>query len=135
MSLQNYGSKCKLCGNEYTDINEKWCKACQTNVLKKTTNLSEDSEDGVINNLIQEKRLEIDRPSDIVFEWIPYNQFEEVKQVCECCFATKYSAKWKDGPLGYDKNNMEYKRNPNKSLYLKRLNNKHKTFDDFINEV
>ncbi|GET63876.1 hypothetical protein RhiirA5_436395 [Rhizophagus irregularis] len=51
------------CGEEYTDIYKKWCI---------TTNCS---------NYIQQMQLNIDDPSDILFEWIPYNQFNDIKEI------------------------------------------------------
>jgi hypothetical protein len=38
------------------------------------------SENEKIDNLIQGMRLRIDYPSDIVFEWIPYDQFIDIKE-------------------------------------------------------
>ncbi|PKY28471.1 hypothetical protein RhiirB3_444657 [Rhizophagus irregularis] len=34
----------------------------------------------IINDFIQERQLKIESNDDIVFEWIPYNQFNEVKK-------------------------------------------------------
>ena len=47
-------------------------------------------------------QLKIDGPFDVVFEWIPYNQFSDIKEIGRGGFATVYSAIWKDGPLKYD---------------------------------
>ena len=44
-------------------------------------------------------QLKIDSLSDIVFEWIPYDQFSDIKEIGRGGFATVYSAIWKDGPL------------------------------------
>ena len=41
---------------------------------------------------------------DIIFEWIPYNQFDDIKEIRKGDFATIYSAIWKGGPLYYNKN-------------------------------
>ncbi|EXX71020.1 kinase-like domain-containing protein [Rhizophagus irregularis DAOM 181602=DAOM 197198] len=40
--------------------------------------------------------------NDIVFEWIPYNQFINIKEIGEGGFAKVYLAIWKDGPLQYN---------------------------------
>src|SRR5436309_1414180 len=61
-----------------------------------------------IDNLIQEMQLKINSRWDIIFEWIPYNQFDFIDEVSKGDFATVYSAIWKDGPLHY--NNDEYTR-------------------------
>jgi hypothetical protein len=70
-----------------------WCKPCQTNYLKK--NFSNwTSEDQRIDNLIQEMQLKINRSTDVVFEWTPYDQFNDVKKIGEDNFTTVYSAIW-----------------------------------------
>ena len=43
-------------------------------------------------------QLKIDFYDDIVFEWIPYNQFIDIKKIGGS-FVEVYSAIWKDGPL------------------------------------
>src|SRR5438046_2400696 len=88
--------KCEKCGEQYTDISFEWCKPCLINDLKNVTSGNEK-----IDNLIQEMQLKINKPGDIAFEWIPYNQFSDVKEIGEGGFAKVYSAIWKDGPLDY----------------------------------
>src|SRR5688572_18764446 len=91
-------SSCQNCGEKYTDVYYKWCKPCQINNLKENWT----SENEKIDNFIQEMRLKIDYPYDIVFEWIPYNQVSDIiKEIGRGGFATVYSAIWKDGPLRY----------------------------------
>src|SRR5687767_6324808 len=95
---------CKKCGEEYTDIFLHWCKPCQMNNLKGNfTNWTSGNEK--IDELIQEMQLKIDSSFDIIFEWIPYNQFSDIKEIGRGGFATVYSATWKDGPLEYDEYN------------------------------
>ena len=71
-----------------------------------------------IDNFIQEMQLKID---DIIFEWIPYNQFNEIKEIAKNEFIAVYSAIWKDGPLLYQKYEKEYTRNSNRNVALKCL--------------
>ena len=81
-------------------------------------------------------QLKIDNNSDIVFEWIPYNQFSDIKEIGRGGFATVYSAIWKDGPLRYDEDNEEYTRESNyKIVALKYLHNSQNIGDEFLNEV
>jgi hypothetical protein len=77
-------------------------------------------------------QLEINRPYDIIFEWIPYNQFINIKEIDKGGFATIYSATWKDGPLSYD--NYEYTR-VRKQVVLKQLYNSQNITIEFLNEV
>ncbi|GBC08794.1 hypothetical protein RclHR1_08390008 [Rhizophagus clarus] len=53
----------------------------------------------------------------IVFEWIPYNQFNNIEKIGKNDFSTVYSAIWKDGLLNFGYN--VYKRNPNTKVALK----------------
>jgi serine/threonine protein kinase len=127
-------SSCKKCGEEYANIYQKWCKPCQMDNLKGNfTNWTSGNEK--IDNFIQEMQLKIDYVNDIVFEWIPYNQFDDIKEIGRGGFATVYSAIWKDGPLGYDKYNEEYTRESNYKIALKYLHNSQNINDEFLNEV
>ncbi|GET64903.1 kinase-like domain-containing protein [Rhizophagus irregularis DAOM 181602=DAOM 197198] len=113
---------CENCGKQYNnqfEINNKSCISCQTNPENKE-----------INDLIQEIKLSIDRRSDIMFEWIPYDQFNDIKEIGKGGFSTVYSAIWKDGLLSY-----KGKRKSNTKIALKCLNNSQKLLDKFINEV
>ena len=65
--------------------------------------------------------LRIKSNDDIVFEWIPYSQFDNIEKINKGDYATIYSAIWKDGPLVYDYRNMKYKRNSNRKVTLKCL--------------
>src|SRR5205823_14448204 len=125
---------CVKCGKIYTNTDYKWCKPCQTNNLrinfKKWT-----SGDEKIDNFIQEKQLEIDNYDDIVFEWIPYNQFNYIEKIStKYNFFTVYSAKWKDGPLEYNASIKKYERNSNREIVLKCFY-KIQNINEFLNEV
>ena len=61
------------------------------------------SENEKVDNLIQEIQLSINHPFDIVFEWIPYNQFKNInKEIDKENLTTVYSAIWKNGPLSFE---------------------------------
>src|SRR5436309_609022 len=53
----------------------------------------------IIDRLIQEMQLKINSKNDIVFEWIPYNQFDNIIEIDKGGFATVCSAVWRDGPM------------------------------------
>ena len=126
---------CKKCGEEYTDTSWKWCKPCQIDNLKGNfTNWTSGNEK--IDNFIQEMQLKINKWNDIVFEWIPYNQFSDIEEIGRGGFATVYSAIWKDGRLYYDVNTEEYaKLSPNYKIALKCLHNSQNITNEFLNEV
>jgi hypothetical protein len=90
-----------------------------------------------IDEFIQEKQLKIKDHNDVVFEWIPYNQFNEIKETCRNDFITVYLAIWKDGPLQYNEYNRsnKYSRDSNKEVALKCLHNSTNPIEFVINEV
>src|SRR5438874_5283589 len=128
---------CENCGEDYTDIYWNWCKPCQIDNLKGNfTNWTSGNEK--IDELIQEMQLKIDKYVDIVFEWIPYNQFSDIKEIGRGGFATVYSAIWKDGQLKYNRDNKEYTRksyNAKQKVALKCLHNSQNITNEFLNEV
>jgi hypothetical protein len=118
---------CKNCGKKYNnqfEIDNKYCISCQTKCENKK-----------INDLIQEMKLNFDHNFDyaIIFEWIPHNQFDDIKEIGKGGFSTVYSAIWKDGLLYNDIS--KWKRKPNTRVALKCLHNSQNFLDEFINEV
>ncbi|PKK77471.1 hypothetical protein RhiirC2_844286, partial [Rhizophagus irregularis] len=84
-----------------------------------------------IDNFIQERQLG-NNSSDIIFEWIAYDQFFDINKVNKNDFSTTYSAKWKNGPLYYlDQKYVRF--SSNKVIALKFLHNL-KDIDEFLNE-
>src|SRR5579871_4155010 len=101
MVLQNeYCEKCVKCGEKYVDTIYKWCKLCQINDLKNNF-ANWTSGDEKIDNFIQRMQLKINDLSDIVFEWIPFNQFKDIKETSKNDSSAIYSATWRNGPLSY----------------------------------
>jgi len=125
---------CSKCSEDYTDVYRKWCKSCQIDNLKGNfTNWTSGNER--IDYFIRGMQLNIDKYSNIVFEWIPYNQFSDFKEIGRGGFATVYSAIWRDGPLIYNGNNKEYTRKSNVKVALKFLHNSLNITNEFLNEV
>jgi hypothetical protein len=89
-----------------------------------------------IDEFILENQLKIKDHNDEVFEWIPYNQFNKIKEIGRNDLITVYSAIWKDGPL-YKKYSwdVDYTRNSNKEVALKCLHNSTNSIEFVINEV
>ncbi|GBB90469.1 hypothetical protein RclHR1_17440002, partial [Rhizophagus clarus] len=93
------------------------------------------SENDKIDNFIQEMQLKINNFNDIVVEWIPYDQLNNIKKIGKGGFSTVYSAEWKDGPLEYDADKKMYERHPNRVIALKCLNDSQNITNEFLNEV
>ncbi|UZO14441.1 uncharacterized protein OCT59_005898 [Rhizophagus irregularis] len=74
----------------------------------------------------------------VIKDYIIVSYIDNYCKTCEIGkggFATVYSAIWMDGPLRYDYNKKEYKREPNKEVVLKCLNNSQNITDEFLSEV
>jgi hypothetical protein len=87
-----------------------------------------------IDDFIQEMQLNVKDYNDIVLEWIPYDQFNEIKEIGKSNSITVYSAIWKDGPLYYN-DYGEYIRNSNIKVTLKCLQNSQNTIEILKDEV
>ncbi|GET03171.1 kinase-like domain-containing protein [Rhizophagus clarus] len=118
------GYNCEKCGKKYNEFEKinKNCMSCQYENKK-------------INDLIQEMKLNIDYNTKyhIIFEWIPYDQFDDIKEIGQGGFSTVYSAIWKDGYSSfYYGLGVRY---PNTRVALKCLHNSQNCLDEFIIEV
>src|SRR5436190_16838432 len=85
-------SPCKNCGKVHTNIygDWEWCIPCQTDDFKGNfTNWTSGNEK--IDAFIQRMQLKIKGPRDTIFEWIPYDQFSDIKEIGRDSFATLYS--------------------------------------------
>ncbi|GBC39399.2 kinase-like domain-containing protein [Rhizophagus irregularis DAOM 181602=DAOM 197198] len=127
---------CKECGEEYADVDDKWCKSCVIRDLRNNF-ANWTSGNKHIDDLIQEMQLKVDDSYDLLFEWIPYDQFNDIKEIGKGGFATIYSAIWSDGPLYYDIINRrkEWIRDPDKNVALKCLHNSLNISKQFLNEI
>ena len=114
-------------------MEHKWCKPCQRNHLK--INFTKwTSGNKQVDSFIQKKQLEIDHYTDIVFEWIPYNQFNDIKELGKSDFTTAYSAVLRDGILYYDyKNEFKWMRESDQKVILKYI--LQNIIDKFLDEV
>jgi uncharacterized protein (DUF608 family) len=88
-----------------------------------------------IDNFIQEMQLKIEKYHSKIVEWIPYNQFSNIKIIIKDDFTTLYSAIWIDGPLYFGTCNC-IRVMPNKKVVLKCLSyNSQNITDEFLSEV
>ncbi|EXX67838.1 hypothetical protein RirG_110720 [Rhizophagus irregularis DAOM 197198w] len=124
-----FGTYCVICGEKYSGY--KWCNLCQINHLKE--NFTNWSGNEKINEIIQETQLKINNPEDMIFEWIPFSQFSNIKQIIK---STIYSAIWENGPLHWNtQKDKKYIRQPSKKVVLKYLHNSQNVMDEFLNEI
>ncbi|GBB92996.1 hypothetical protein RclHR1_20980005 [Rhizophagus clarus] len=119
---------CVNCGKKYSnkfEIDNKSCTLCQINHENKK-----------ISDLIHEMEINIDYnyESNMKFEWIPYDQFNNIEEIGKGGFSTVYSATWKDGLLEYN-SRQGWNRISNTKVALKCIYNSQNCLDKFINEV
>jgi hypothetical protein len=119
---------------KYENIEDEWCKLYKMNYFKVNFTIWKCDEE-IIDDFIQKMELKINKSSDLRFEWIPYNQFTNIKEVGKGQFTTVYSAIWKNGPLHYDFKNMKGTRESNKNVTIKCLENSQYTIDKFLDKV
>ena len=123
MILQNgrFGKHCEKCYKQYTNVKVKWCRLCQS------------SGNEHIDDFIQEKQSKTYYNNDVVFEWISYDQFDNIKEIGKDRLASIYLAIWKDGTLDYNYGN--YTRDQNKKVTLKYSHNSQNRINEFLNKV
>ncbi|GES80247.1 kinase-like domain-containing protein [Rhizophagus clarus] len=127
---------CEKCGEQYRDFFDakyKWCKPCNKNYLKRSF-VYWTSGNEKIDEFIKEMQLKINNSRDIIFEWVPYYRFNDIKEIDKDGFSTFYSAIWEDGPLYYNSDKTRYIRNPNKLVTLKHSYDTPKVVE-FLNEA
>src|SRR5581483_3207817 len=121
---------CENCGEVYTFVEDGWCKSCQIDNLKKSF-INWTSGNEIVDNYIQEKQQKIHKPNDTIFEWIPYNQLNDIKEL----FSDSYSAIWKDGPLYFCFHKKKYlRKSGNQKVILTYLYNLPNN-NEFLKEV
>ncbi|RIA89514.1 kinase-like domain-containing protein [Glomus cerebriforme] len=120
--LFNEGTKriCENCNQEC--LATLYCEYCVRNYLKaKFSNWTSGNDD--IDNLIRKCQMETLRP-DMIVEWIPYNNFQNIKYLTKGGYSEIYTADWIDG--GYyrwDFEEQQLKRFGGQKVIIKRLEN------------
>ncbi|GBB84827.1 hypothetical protein RclHR1_01140016 [Rhizophagus clarus] len=120
---------CENC--EIVKTSYKWCEACQIIQMEKLLSGNKKLDDFIERMIIS--NVHVDKI--IIFEWIPYNQFNDIKELYKGQFVTIYSTIWKDGPLHYDFRDMKGTRESNKKVTLKFLYNSHNMINEFLNKA
>ena len=74
----------------------------------------------------------------VFLEWVPFDRFEDIKQIGEGGFAKVYSATWIDGKAEYDRqDDLSWKKEEPQPIKvaLKRLNGSENMSAEYLNEV
>ncbi|RHZ74580.1 hypothetical protein Glove_220g39 [Diversispora epigaea] len=118
------------------ECNEKfighWCKPCKLTHFKNDFDKWTSGND-IINKFIQGIQLNADWYN--VIEWIPYNRFQDIKQIAKGGYGTIYHAKWVDGFIeDWDIENQQWKRRGEWEVVLKKFDGIDIN-EDFLNEM
>ncbi|RGB39627.1 kinase-like domain-containing protein [Rhizophagus diaphanus] len=120
--LLNSGTKriCETCKQEC--LATLYCEYCVRNYLKANfSNWTSGNDD--INNLIQKCQMECLGPDNIV-EWIPYNNFKNIKYLTKGGFSEIYTADWINGNYReWDSEKQQLRRFGTIEIVLKKLEN------------
>uniref|UniRef100_U9T195 Protein kinase domain-containing protein n=1 Tax=Rhizophagus irregularis (strain DAOM 181602 / DAOM 197198 / MUCL 43194) TaxID=747089 RepID=U9T195_RHIID len=88
---------CSYCNKSFTK--ELWCKECDPfRMIEGWTSGNND-----IDKFIKDTIYDARNSGSEFIEWVPFDRFEDVKQIGEGGFAKVYSATWIDGKTEYDK--------------------------------
>ncbi|RHZ80043.1 hypothetical protein Glove_139g183 [Diversispora epigaea] len=127
---------CPECNQEWDGW---WCITCNSKHFKNDFNNWTSGNDE-IDKLIQDVQLKANYPSNII-EWIPYDRFQDVKQIGKGGFGTIHYARWIDRYIEkWDIENQQWKRQRNwkgevlEEVALKKFDN-FVNFNDVLNEM
>src|SRR5256885_1631241 len=124
--------ECDKC--QTTRYSNKYCERCislHLQSLFKTWT----SGNKIIDDFIHQCQLLSSLPKHIL-EWIPFDQFVNIKKLTEGGFSSIYTAIWTKGCLSdYDENKKEFIRFGYQYVVLKSLNNSNNPGKAFFNEV
>jgi hypothetical protein len=127
-------NKCLECGNIYTPNKRyRWCKPCQIKFLKN--NFTKwTSGNKKIDDFIKKMQLKINDYRDILFEWLPYDKFDNIKRLSN---TNTHFAIFKNGPLYYRNFFWGYSRYLDVVVALKYFDNSQDedAIDESLNEV
>src|ERR1041384_1914854 len=110
-----------------------WCKECVPSCLIEGWSSGNSEIDNFIKDTIYNVKYQSKK-----LEWVPFDRFEDIKQIGEGGFAKVYSAKWIDGQANYERQvDGSWKKSEPKPIIvaLKRLNGSQNMSPDYLNEV
>src|SRR6185369_4275158 len=87
---------CPECNEEYDKGDDWWCKPCISTHFKNDFDKWTSGND-TIDKFIQDNHRTADYWK--LIEWIPYDRFQDIKQIAKGGYGTIYYAKWIDGHI------------------------------------
>src|ERR1051325_8329045 len=125
------------CYQPYYEQTKFWCKECVPScIIEGWTSGNSEIDEFIKDTIYNAKRYV--NPYPLFLEWVPFDRFEDIKQIGEGGFAKVYSAKWIDGKSKYirqyDGSWAKLDSEPIK-VALKRLNGSQSMSADYLTEV
>ena len=122
-------NKCKL-----TRYSSKYCENCISLHLQELF-VTWTSGNDIVDKFIQNCQILSSLPTHIM-EWIPFDQFKNVKYLTKGGFGSIYTATWIKGHIDdYDENKKEFTYSANQLVVLKLLNDSNEPRKKFFDEV
>ena len=122
-------NKCRL-----TRYSDKYCENCISLHLQELFNTWTSGND-IIDNFIQ-KCQKLSSLPNYIMEWIPFDQFENVKYLTKGGFGSIYTATWTKGYIvDYNEEKKEFSYHGAFKVVLKCLNNSNDLGKGFFEEV
>ena len=124
---------CFYCNKPFTE--ELWCKECVPScIAKEWTSGNSEIDDFIKDTIYNAKYYGYPK----FLEWVPFDRFEDIKQIGEGGFAKVFSAKWINGRSIYIKqSNGSWKKSEPEpmNVALKRLNGSQNMSAEYLIEV
>jgi hypothetical protein len=110
---------------------EYWCQPCNAKRFKENfKNWTSGNKD--IDKLIQDSQLNAVHYKNC-FEWIPYENFQNVTYITKGGFGKIYLAEWTEGHIWYwDIENQKWHRHNNYKIALKSIDNSSEISTEFL---
>src|SRR5256885_6718155 len=93
--------------SDLVTINHKkcypWCKECVPSCIIEGWTSGNSEIDHFIKDTIYNAKYNRTYTSILFLEWVPFDRFEDIKEIGEGGFAKVYSAKWIDGRSNYER--------------------------------
>ncbi|UZO13431.1 uncharacterized protein OCT59_004930 [Rhizophagus irregularis] len=115
-----------------------WCKECVPHCMIEGWTSGNDDIDEFIKDTIYNAMYDKYHKYPLFLEWIPFDRFEDIKQIGEGGFSKVYSATWIDGKAKYfrqnDGNWKKLEPEPMK-IAMKKLNGSQNISAEYLNEL
>ncbi len=136
-----YRILCEKCNEEFDRnvINEmevKLGKCIQTNTSYYQRICLYESGNKVVDYFIRYTQIKSDLDFNMMMEFVPYDQFKDIRLIAEIESSKIYKATWIDGPiLNWDNKKLNFERSGPRAVALKKLNNSQNITSEELNEV